>query len=107
MPINLLHKAYILDKSDSAKEIGCLLRMESCPIYLIKSSICICRILYNRSYFSSIIIQLAKLFIYQWSNCSYFDNQTITRMNFSVNFYFLIIAFIQTLSWYVEAQLSI
>ena len=54
---DLLQKAYVLDKRDTAKEISCLRRRKSCPNdLLIESSIGITKKMYNRSYLSSVII---------------------------------------------------
>ena len=54
---DLLQKAYVLVKRDAAKEISCLRRRKSCPIYLLmESSIDIAKKMYNRSYLLSIIV---------------------------------------------------
>ena len=55
---DLLQKAYVRDKSDTAKEIGCLrIEEKNCSIdSSIESLSGISQKLYNRSYFSSVLI---------------------------------------------------
>ena len=48
-----------------------------------------------------------RVLIYQYSICNYFKIQVSTVKKFSTNIHLSFIEFIQTLSWYVKARLSI
>ena len=54
---DLLQKAYVLDKRDTAKKIICFHTRKICPIdLLIESWMGITKKMYNTSYLSSVII---------------------------------------------------
>ena len=60
---------------------------------------------------SHIVVNLsfteARLLTYQCLNCNYFEVQDVTILKVSINNKSALIEFNQTLSWYVEARLSI